>query len=89
MLTLHKVAVATTVWFDTDMLWVRLEDGRHIGTPLAYFPRLLRASAEERGAWVLSGGGRGIHWDSLDEDVSVEGIVAGVPDRTTGSKGMD
>ena len=84
MITLHKDAVACDVWFDMDTLWVRLADGRQIGTPLAYYPRLLVASEAQRSAWVLSGGGRGIHWDELDEDLMVEGIIAGVPDQTRG-----
>jgi hypothetical protein len=73
---------AKAVSFDEDNMWVELTDGRQLGVPLVYFPRLLDASAEDRLAFVISGGGIGIHWDSLDEDISVEGLLLGVGDRT-------
>ncbi|MGH8468868.1 MAG: DUF2442 domain-containing protein [Gammaproteobacteria bacterium] len=60
-----------------DALSVRLSDGRMISAPLAWFPRLLHASLEERNSWRLIGKGRGIHWEAIDEDVSVEGLLAG------------
>ncbi|PWR23280.1 DUF2442 domain-containing protein [Zavarzinia compransoris] len=66
--------------FDEDCLWVELEDGRTIGVPLAWFPRLLHASAAEREACTLSR--RGIHWEALDEDISVAGLLAGRGDQT-------
>jgi hypothetical protein len=65
---------------DDDNLWVELSDGRTIGVPLAWFPRLLAATPAERAAYELSA--RGIHWDALDEDVSVEGLLAGYGDQT-------
>lgn len=68
------------VWFDEDSLWVMLSDGRTIGAPLAWFPRLLAAQLSELQAYELSA--RGIHWDNLDEDVSVEGLLAGLGDQT-------
>lgn len=68
------------VWFDEDSLWVMLSDGRTIGAPLAWFPRLLGAQSSELEAYELSA--RGIHWDSLDEDISVEGLLAGLGDQT-------
>jgi hypothetical protein len=74
--------VATSVRCDDENLWVTLADGRQLGVPLAYFPRLLQATPDQRAAYELSGGGRGIHWDELDEDISVSGLLAGRGDRT-------
>jgi len=68
--------------FDTTMMWVSLADGRKLGVPLAYFPRLLGASPEQRLHYELSGSGTGIHWDELDEDISVHGLLMGVGDKT-------
>ena len=60
-----------------DSLTVDLTDGRTLSVPLAWYPRLNHATASERAAWTLTGGGRGIHWLGLDEDISVEGLLAG------------
>ena len=60
-----------------DALTIELSDGRAISVPLAWYPRLLHATPEERGHWRLVGKGQGIHWDTLDEDISVEGLLAG------------
>jgi len=68
------------VTFDADSFWVELSDGRIIGVPLAWFPRLLNASPEQLEGYELSP--RGIHWDALDEDISIEGILAGRGDMT-------
>jgi len=62
-----------------DSLIVNLSDGRTISVPLEWFPRLLHATAEERSHWRLIGRGHGIHWEEIDEDISVEGLVAGRP----------
>ena len=62
------------VWFDEDNLWVLLADGRTIGVPLVWFPRLLHAGQAARECFELSA--RGIHWDQLDEDISVQGLLA-------------
>jgi len=62
-----------------DTLQVELSDGRMIAVPLAWYPRLLHASKKERGNWRLIGKGQGIHWNNLDEDISVEGLLAGRP----------
>lgn len=70
---------AEKVAFDEDAMWVSLSDGRTIGVPLAWFPRLLHASREEREAVELSP--FGLHWEALDEDVSVAGLLAGRPGR--------
>ena len=68
--------------FDDSMMWVELMDGRQLGVPLAYFPRLLDATPQQRDDYVISGGGARIHWDALDEDISVEGLLAGRGDLT-------
>lgn len=66
------------VRFDDDTLWVSLSDGRTIAAPLAWFPRLLEAAPAQRAMVELSKGG--LHWDALDEDISVAGLLAGPPD---------
>ncbi len=70
-------AEAVTVTRDT--LVVELSDGRTISVPLAWFPRLQHATPEERNNWRLIGKGHGIHWEDVDEDISVEGLLAGNP----------
>ncbi len=62
-----------------DKLIVDLEDGRTISVPLAWYPRLLHASAAQRQTWELAGAGFGIHWPDVDEDLSVEGLLRGAP----------
>lgn len=68
---------ATEVEFTDDSLVVHLDDGRTISAPLEWFPRLRAASTEARRAWRLIGRGIGIHWASLDEDLSVRGLLLG------------
>ena len=70
-------APAQNVVVTEDVLAVDLVDGRTISIPLAWFPRLLRGTPAERGNWRLIGGGEGIHWPDLDEDISVRSILAG------------
>lgn len=72
----------TDLGFDKDMMWLTLADGRRLGVPLAYFPRLLAATPQQRQQYEFSGNGTGIHWDELDEDISVQGLLMGVGDRT-------
>ena len=62
---------------DEACLIVDLADGRTISVPLAWYPRLLRASPEQRARWERSGGGYGIHWPDVDEDLSTEGLLRG------------
>lgn len=69
-----------SVRFDDESMWVELDDGRILGVPLAWFPRLLRATPQDRAAVELSPGG--LHWDSLDEDISIAGLLAGRGDMT-------
>lgn len=78
--------LATSVTFDTNNMWVRLSDGRQLGIPLAYFPRLAKATAAQRKKYVISGGGIGLHWDDLDEDISVPALLAGRVDRSIHGK---
>jgi len=73
---------ATGVDFDSDNMWVKLADGRKLGVPLAYFPRLLHATSRQRRIFTISGGGTGLHWDDLDEDISVKSLIMGIGDRT-------
>ncbi|AXD28275.1 DUF2442 domain-containing protein [Salmonella enterica subsp. houtenae] len=68
------------VKFDEYNMWVELSDARTLGVPLAWFPKLMHASPDERNDFELSR--RGIHWDSLNEDVSIEGLLAGRGDVT-------
>ena len=82
MNTLITEPVATAIRFDTDRMWVDLADGRTLGVPLAYFPRLLAASAEQRQQFVISGGGTGLHWEVIDEDICVKSLMQGFGDRT-------
>ena len=82
MNTFRDVAMARRIWFDDENLWVELMDSRQLGVPLAYFPRLLKASPEQRSRYEISGGGTGLHWDDLDEDVSVPGLLAGMAQQT-------
>jgi Protein of unknown function (DUF2442) len=74
--------LAKKVSFDSNNLWVELKDGRKIGVPLAYFPRLKNASPVQRRKYSISGGGIGLHWDGLDEDISVPALLRGQVDRT-------
>ena len=67
------------VFFTDEELSVRLMDGRTITVPLAWYPRLLHATEEQRDNWKISGGGYGIHWPDIDEDLSTEGLLRGAP----------
>jgi len=67
------------VYFTEDTLSVDMVDGRTITVPLAWYPRLLHATPEQRQNWQISGGGFGIHWPDIDEDLSTEGLLRGAP----------
>ena len=71
---------AKTVRFDDHSIWVELDDGRTLGVPLAWFPRLLHGSPEQRRQVSISPSG--LHWEELDEDISIAGILAGRGDMT-------
>ncbi len=77
---MHTSVRALAVRFDEHVMWVDLEDGRTLGVPLAWFPRLSNGSAAERSEVVISPSG--LHWDSLDEDISIAGLLAGRGDQT-------
>jgi len=74
-----EVPLAENVTVSVDTLCVDLSDGRSISVPLAWYPRLFHATPAERKRWRLIGRGLGIHWEALDEDISVEGLLAGKP----------
>ena len=74
-----RVPNAENVAITEDTLTVDLSDGRTISVPLTWFPRLVQASPEERNNWRLIGQGQGLHWEDVDEDISVEGLLAGKP----------
>lgn len=74
-----EIPVAENVSVTEDTLSVDLRDGRTISVPTAWYPRLSHATHEERKAWRLIGEGHGIHWEDIDEDISVEGLLAGKP----------
>ena len=74
-----RVPEAGAITVTEDTLTAELSDGRSISVPLAWYPRLVHATKQERDNWRLIGGGEGIHWPDLDEDISVEGLLAGRP----------
>lgn len=71
---------AKTLRFDDHTMWVEFDDGRTLGVPLAWFPRLSQATPAQRAVYRLSP--NGLHWDALDEDISIEGLLAGHGDVT-------
>lgn len=71
---------ATAVRFDDALMWVNLEDGRTLGIPLVWFPRLYRAISKQREDFFISPSG--LHWDEIDEDISIAGLLAGRGDMT-------
>lgn len=82
MITLRvavKTALALNVHVYMDTLAVDLEDGRTISVPLVWYPRLVHGTQQERQNWQLIGKGVGIHWLDLDEDISIENLLAGKP----------
>ncbi|MCK5241655.1 DUF2442 domain-containing protein [bacterium] len=71
------VPIAENVSVTEDTLSVDLHDGRTLSVPLAWFPRLLHANAEEKRNWRLMGKGQGVHWEAIDEDINIEGLLLG------------
>ena len=71
---------ATAVRFDDNSMWVELSDGRTLGVPYAWFPRLLNATSKQREAVEI--GRFGLHWEDIDEDISIAGLLAGRRDQT-------
>ncbi len=76
-LTLEHTSVATKLTFSDDSFTVYLDDGRNINIPLAWYPRLLSGNKKEREQYEFIGGGEGVHWPKLNEDIQVEGLLAG------------
>jgi len=76
-LVTERDVFAESVQFSEDSMTVRLDDGRSLSVPLAWYPRLLDGTEAERRSYELIGQGEGIHWPELDEDISVEGLLAG------------
>jgi len=74
-----EIPKAEDVKITDDTLSIDLSDGRTISVPLEWFPRLVHATLEERNNWRLIGKGHGIHWEDIDEDISVKGLLAGKP----------
>ena len=74
-----RMVSAQSVQVTDEALIVDLSDGRTVSVPLAWFPRLLHGTPEERNKWRLIGDGEGIHWPALDEDISVENLILGKP----------
>jgi len=72
---------AVKVYFEKKSLCVVLSDGREVKTPLEFYPRLIHATPAQRKNFQLIGRGTGIHWPDVDEDLSIEGIILGIPSR--------
>lgn len=72
------------VRFDSDSMWVDLSDGRTLGVPLAWFPRLLHSPPEHREQVRITS--RGLHWDALDEDISIAGLLTGLGDKSASNE---
>ncbi len=70
---------AVDLWFKNDKLFLLLEDGRELGVPIDWFPKLRDATKIQLENWRLIGGGDGIHWEELDEDISIEGLLITQP----------
>lgn len=75
-----STTTAKSVRFDDDSMWVDLRDGRSLSVPLTWFPRLLNALPHERNQFEISR--KGLHWEALDEDISIAGLLAGRGDQT-------
>ena len=82
MNTLNFKPLAKKIHFDDNMMWIEFNDGRTLGTPLVYFPRLLNATKQQLENYEISGGGIGLHGDELDEDIHVGYLLMGASDVT-------
>lgn len=74
-LTINKSTIANELWFRDEKLYVVLDDGRELAVPVDWFPKLRDATDKQRNNWRFIGGGEGIHWEELDEDILVEGLL--------------
>jgi hypothetical protein len=75
ILTSYKSSNAVDIWFDDLKMFIRLDDGREVAIPLDWFPKLRDATEKQKNNWRLIGSGEGIHWESLDEDILVAGLL--------------
>lgn len=75
VITINKSEIAVNIWFDETKMVVLLEDGREVSIPINWFPKLRDATNAQRNNWRLIGDGEGIHWEDLDEDILVEGLL--------------
>ncbi len=85
MNSFQRKAYATRVSFDVDSMRIELTDGRSLIIPLVYFSRLLNATDSQREHYVISGGGTGLHWEEIDEDLLVNNLLLGIFDQTNSS----
>ncbi|MBK6965699.1 MAG: DUF2442 domain-containing protein [Bacteroidales bacterium] len=74
-LTINKSSIATDLWFAEDKMYVRLDDGREIAIPDEWVPTLRDANENQRKNWRFIGGGEGVHWEDLDEDILIAGLL--------------
>ncbi len=79
--TRNETVSILAVRISENMLTVDLQDGRSVSAPLSWYPRLLHGSAIERKNWRIIGNGEGIHWPDLDEDISLRGLLEGIPSQ--------
>ena len=82
MNTLINEPLAKKLSFNKNNLKVNLTDGRVLSVPLVYFPRLKEATQAERENYIISGGGIGLHWENIDEDINVKNLLLGIGDQT-------
>ncbi|MFH0990624.1 MAG: DUF2442 domain-containing protein [bacterium] len=78
----NRISIATRITFDDQFFYVDFADGRKLSVPLAYFPRLMRATSEQRQTYFIAGGGTSLHWEELDEDIGVENLLLGFGDTS-------
>jgi len=83
---IRGISYSHPAYFTVDAIRVDLFDGRTITVPLAWYPRLLHATPEERENWKIAGAGYGIHWPDIDEDLSTQGLLQGAPAPRKASK---
>lgn len=75
--------LARNLHFDSDNLCIEFTDNRKLTVPLSFFPRLLQANKKQRENYIISGGGTGLHWEDIDEDISVKNLLLGIGDKTS------
>lgn len=86
MNTLINEPMAESIKFTKSSMKVQFMDGRKLSVPLVFFPRLMHATQEQRKDYIISGGGIGLHWDKLNEDISVKSLLMGIGDQTSSTR---